>query len=91
MFALGWELTSFARLQVCQFLVSWSMRDVTEGGNTDQTVLRLINKHLKFFYAPSQQRHIVRILFMVPVYAVTSFLSYFYCAFLPSFSVEIDS
>ncbi|KAM0747580.1 DUF300-domain-containing protein [Meredithblackwellia eburnea MCA 4105] len=38
----------------------------------------LINKHLAFFYSPYQQRHIVRILFMVPIYAIASFLSYFY-------------
>ncbi|KAL8283520.1 hypothetical protein RQP46_005623 [Phenoliferia psychrophenolica] len=38
----------------------------------------LVNKHLSFFYSPAQQRHIVRILFMVPIYAVASFFSYFY-------------
>lgn len=38
----------------------------------------LINKHLSFFYNPSEQRHIVRILFMVPIYSIASFLSYYF-------------
>lgn len=38
----------------------------------------LIDKHLTNFYSPSQQRHLVRILFMVPIYATTSFLSYYF-------------
>ncbi|GAA5886175.1 hypothetical protein JCM6882_004289 [Rhodosporidiobolus microsporus] len=38
----------------------------------------LIGKHLSFFYHPHEQRHIVRLLLMPPIYAVCSFLSYFY-------------
>lgn len=39
---------------------------------------RLIIKHLSFFYNPSQQRHIVRILFLVLIYASCSLLSYIF-------------
>eukprot|EP00658_Telonema_sp_P-2_P060604 TRINITY_DN4947_c0_g2_i9.p1 TRINITY_DN4947_c0_g2~~TRINITY_DN4947_c0_g2_i9.p1 ORF type:complete len:261 (+),score=64.94 TRINITY_DN4947_c0_g2_i9:61-843(+) len=35
----------------------------------------LIFKHLKYFSCPEQQRHIVRILFMIPIYAVDSWAS----------------
>ncbi|ORY89355.1 organic solute transporter Ostalpha-domain-containing protein [Leucosporidium creatinivorum] len=38
----------------------------------------LIAQHLAFFYAPHTQRHIVRILFLVPIYAICSFLSYYF-------------
>jgi len=37
----------------------------------------LIKKHLEFYTNSSQQRYIVRILFMVPLYAIYSWLSYF--------------
>jgi hypothetical protein len=36
----------------------------------------LIWKHLTYYTCPSQQRHIVRMLFMVPIYAIVSLLSY---------------
>ncbi|KAK4335256.1 DUF300 domain protein [Rhodotorula toruloides] len=42
------------------------------------TSVWLISKHLAFFYHPSEQRHIVRLLFMPVIYAVCSFLSYFF-------------
>lgn len=38
----------------------------------------LIDKHLRYFFAPHTQRHIVRILFLVPIYAICSFLSYYF-------------
>lgn len=38
----------------------------------------LIKKHLEFYTKPSQQKYIVRILFMVPCYAVYSWLSYYW-------------
>ena len=38
----------------------------------------LISKHLMYYNEPRQQRYIVRILFMVPVYAIVSWLSYFF-------------
>ncbi|GAA5833574.1 hypothetical protein JCM9279_001565 [Rhodotorula babjevae] len=38
----------------------------------------LIRKHLSFFYHPTEQRHIVRLLAMPIVYAICSFLSYFW-------------
>ncbi|PWN96306.1 DUF300-domain-containing protein, partial [Tilletiopsis washingtonensis] len=38
----------------------------------------LIIKHLRYYTCPQQQRHIVRMLFMVPVYALVSFLSYYF-------------
>jgi hypothetical protein len=31
--------------------------------------------HLRFYRAPNEQRHIVRILFIVPIYAFDSWLS----------------
>ena len=37
--------------------------------------LRQIYQHLKHYYCPSQQKWIVRILFMVPIYALSSWLS----------------
>lgn len=42
------------------------------------TSLWLIDKHLTHFYAPHTQRHVIRILFLVPIYAICSFLSYYF-------------
>ncbi|MCO5613894.1 hypothetical protein L7F22_068172 [Adiantum nelumboides] len=36
----------------------------------------LIWKHLTYYTCPQQQRHIIRMLFMVPIYAIVSLLSY---------------
>ena len=36
----------------------------------------LVWKHLTYYTCPQQQRHIVRMLFMVPIYAIVSTLSY---------------
>ncbi|UZJ54054.1 hypothetical protein CBS101457_003374 [Exobasidium rhododendri] len=36
----------------------------------------LVWKHLTYYTCPQQQRHIVRLLFMVPIYAIVSTLSY---------------
>lgn len=38
----------------------------------------LIFMHASHYSRPHEQRHIIRILFMVPVYALVSFLSYYY-------------
>ncbi|PWY97516.1 DUF300-domain-containing protein [Testicularia cyperi] len=38
----------------------------------------LIWKHLTYYTCPQQQRHIVRLLIMVPVYAIVSFMSYLF-------------
>lgn len=38
----------------------------------------LIKKHLEFYTKPTQQRYIVRILFMVPCYAAYSWFSYYW-------------
>lgn len=38
----------------------------------------LIWKHLTYYTCPQQQRHIVRLLIMVPIYAIVSFLSYLF-------------
>ncbi|KAH8916081.1 DUF300-domain-containing protein, partial [Atractiella rhizophila] len=38
----------------------------------------LILKHLQFYTVPSQQRYIVRILFMPPIYAIVSWCSYYW-------------
>lgn len=38
----------------------------------------LIWKHLTYYTCPQQQRHIVRMLFMVPIYAIVSLLSYIF-------------
>ncbi|ESK98170.1 duf300 domain-containing protein [Moniliophthora roreri MCA 2997] len=38
----------------------------------------LIHKHLKWYTNKREQRHIVRILFMVPIYAIVSLASYFW-------------
>ncbi|KAK0545414.1 hypothetical protein OC845_005113 [Tilletia horrida] len=38
----------------------------------------LILRHLKYYTCPPQQRHIVRMLFMVPVYSLVSFASYLF-------------
>eukprot|EP00824_Muranothrix_gubernata_P023542 TRINITY_DN6346_c0_g1_i1.p1 TRINITY_DN6346_c0_g1~~TRINITY_DN6346_c0_g1_i1.p1 ORF type:complete len:390 (+),score=51.37 TRINITY_DN6346_c0_g1_i1:104-1171(+) len=38
--------------------------------------LRLIFQHLRHYHQPALQRHIVRILFMVPVYSIVSWLSF---------------
>ncbi|GAA5996706.1 OSTA/TMEM184 family protein [Rhodotorula paludigena] len=42
------------------------------------TSLWLISKHLAFFYHPTEQRHIVRLLLMPVIYALCSFLSYYF-------------
>ncbi|CAO1625416.1 unnamed protein product [Parajaminaea phylloscopi] len=38
----------------------------------------LIWKHLTYYTCPQQQRHIVRMLFMVPIYAIVSWMSYLF-------------
>ena len=38
----------------------------------------LIWKHLTYYTCPTQQRHIVRLLIMVPIYAIVSFMSYLF-------------
>lgn len=38
----------------------------------------LIWKHLTYYTCPPQQRHIVRLLVMVPIYAIVSFMSYLF-------------
>ncbi|SPO29389.1 uncharacterized protein UTRI_04883_B [Ustilago trichophora] len=38
----------------------------------------LIWKHLTYYTCPQQQRHIVRLLVMVPIYAIVSFMSYLF-------------
>lgn len=38
--------------------------------------VRLVFMHLNFFHKPSQQKHIVRILLMVPIYSIDSWLSF---------------
>ncbi|KII96195.1 hypothetical protein PLICRDRAFT_96965, partial [Plicaturopsis crispa FD-325 SS-3] len=40
--------------------------------------LWLVNKHLQWYTNKREQRYIVRLLFMVPIYAVISFLSYLF-------------
>jgi len=40
--------------------------------------IKLIYKHLIHFHKPSQQKHIVRILLMVPIYSIDSWLSFRY-------------
>ncbi|GAA6001388.1 hypothetical protein JCM10207_006639 [Rhodosporidiobolus poonsookiae] len=42
------------------------------------TSIWLMLKHLAFFYHPHEQLHIVRLLFMPIIYAVCSFLSYYF-------------
>ncbi|CAD6884608.1 unnamed protein product [Tilletia laevis] len=42
------------------------------------TSLWLVLKHLKYYTCPQQQRHIVRMLFMVPIYSLVSFASYLF-------------
>ena len=38
----------------------------------------LIWRHCTHYLKPWEQRHIIRVLFMVPIYAVVSFLSYYF-------------
>ncbi|SOV02938.1 uncharacterized protein UDID_06112 [Ustilago sp. UG-2017a] len=38
----------------------------------------LVWKHLTYYTCPQQQRHIVRLLIMVPIYAIISFMSYLF-------------
>ncbi|CAG8847991.1 6485_t:CDS:2, partial [Racocetra persica] len=38
----------------------------------------LIIRHLQFYHKPNHQRYIVRILFMIPIYSIISWLSYRY-------------
>ncbi|KAF9783760.1 organic solute transporter Ostalpha-domain-containing protein [Thelephora terrestris] len=38
----------------------------------------LVNKHLQWYTNPTEQRYIVRLLFMVSIYALTSFASYLF-------------
>ncbi|GAA6038238.1 hypothetical protein JCM8097_005808 [Rhodosporidiobolus ruineniae] len=40
------------------------------------TSVWLIKKHLRYFYHPREQRHIVRLLLMPPIYSIASTLSY---------------
>ncbi|CAG8480845.1 16381_t:CDS:2, partial [Dentiscutata heterogama] len=40
--------------------------------------LYLIKQHWKYYYEPSQQRYIVRLLLIVPIYTILNWLSYFF-------------
>ncbi|CAG8836909.1 4232_t:CDS:2, partial [Racocetra persica] len=40
--------------------------------------LYLIKQHWKYYYEPSQQRYIVRLLLIVPMYTIFNWLSYFF-------------
>ena len=48
----------------------------------------LISKHLKYYKQPKLQRHIIRILFMVPIYAVDSWVS---LKFVTSIAMYVDT
>lgn len=52
--------------------------------------LFLIWRHATHYLVPGEQKHIIRILFMVPVYSVVSFLSYLYYRHAVYFDVLRD-
>ncbi|KAI8865675.1 DUF300-domain-containing protein [Ramicandelaber brevisporus] len=53
--------------------------------------LFLIIKHLANYTVPNQQRYVVRILFMVPLYAILTFFSYRYYAHSPYWEAARDT
>ena len=53
--------------------------------------LHLINSHLRSYYKPQRQRYIIRILWMVPIYALDSFLSLCFIPLAPVFEVPRDA
>jgi len=53
--------------------------------------LHLIFKHLRSYTQPKLQRHIVRILLMVPIYAIDSWLSLQYKEFSLYFDLARDA
>ena len=50
----------------------------------------LIYKHSQYYYKPSQQRHIIRIILMVPIYAFISWLSYIFYREAPYYELIRD-
>lgn len=52
--------------------------------------LYLIWRHATHYLVPGEQKHIIRILFMVPVYSIVSFLSYAYYRHAVYFDVLRD-
>ncbi|KAF2215149.1 hypothetical protein CERZMDRAFT_36033 [Cercospora zeae-maydis SCOH1-5] len=52
--------------------------------------LFLIWRHATHYFVPGEQKHIIRILFMVPVYSIVSFLSYLYYRHAVYFDVLRD-
>ncbi|KAF1991007.1 DUF300-domain-containing protein, partial [Aulographum hederae CBS 113979] len=60
------------------------------GGLAMLIALWLIFQHATHYSKPWEQRHIIRILFMIPVYAVVSFLSYLFFTHAVYFEVIRD-
>eukprot|EP01119_Soliformovum_irregulare_P001653 TRINITY_DN11388_c0_g1_i1.p1 TRINITY_DN11388_c0_g1~~TRINITY_DN11388_c0_g1_i1.p1 ORF type:complete len:347 (+),score=43.38 TRINITY_DN11388_c0_g1_i1:11-1051(+) len=72
----------------------WEAAKVVSAGATTISALAsfwLIGKHLKWYTCPEQQRCIVRIIFMIPVYAIISCLSLFLPRAKTYFGIVRDS
>lgn len=52
--------------------------------------LHLIRGHLKNYVKPQRQRYVIRIVWMVPIYAINSFLSLCFIQYAPIFDVPRD-
>ena len=52
--------------------------------------LHLIRGHLRNYVKPQRQRYVIRIVWMVPIYAINSFLSLCFIQYAPIFDVPRD-
>ncbi|KAI3649462.1 hypothetical protein MP228_005094 [Amoeboaphelidium protococcarum] len=64
----------FDVLNLQPFQIVWIIAFICVGVATYMSLV-LVWKHFQYYRKPEQQRHIIRILLMVPVYSVCSFLS----------------
>ncbi|KAI9227241.1 MAG: organic solute transporter Ostalpha-domain-containing protein, partial [Piptocephalis tieghemiana] len=51
----------------------------------------LVFKHAQYYTEPNQQRYIIRIILMVPIYAIISWLSYYFYTYSVYFALIRDS
>ncbi|KAM4715680.1 transmembrane protein 184ba isoform 3-T3 [Anableps anableps] len=74
---MSWEQRGASEENFRPFLCCWSRTVLLEqlGEVLKQGSVHQIYMHLRFYSAPREQRHIVRILFIVPIYAFDSWLS----------------
>ena len=70
------HITSIADLAQASY-IGWALSGAA-AVIASSIAFHLIFKHLQFYTRPNQQRYIVRIILLIPIYACISWLSYFF-------------